>query len=612
MSLPDPNADGTGAPRHRSRRFLRSKRMLLASVSAVTLALGLSVPLALAAPSAHASVTSDSGFEAADGNLTVDGTSVVPPSFDWNGFAPTAWTGTAPYRTSTKVADGWQFGGFEDAQATTSDTGFAGGTKQDDNCATVNTGKAPNKDDLKRIYLASQTLPVATDGGKLHTFLNLAWVRIPQNTTSPSAHVGFEFNQGDTPCPGPNSDGLVERTAGDMLIVYDFTGGSTATPTITLRRWVTSGTCEVGSDSPPCWGPSTNLTDLGYAEARVNTSAVGPVTDAIAPSPPDNLGLNEFGEAGIDLTAAGVFSSNTCTAFGKALGVSRSSGNSATAQMKDLVGPGNFTIANCGQVIIRKVTSPSPDPTDTSFGYTTTGGLDPSTFSLKNGESQDYGSTVFAGSYSVTESDPGPNFKLTGLDCSASSTDNGTTITTDTATGKVSFDLKAQDVVDCTYTNTLQEGAIKITKTSIKGDTPIAGATFSITGPYSYSNSVTTGMDGTACVEGLPFGDYKVTETSAPTGYKIDDTSAHTVTVGTNTTCSGSPEEIPFTDTPLTDITATATSQVSGAGGTTSTITCVNDSSAGVGNSPQEGQSAAVAANGLEPGTYTCTIKIDP
>ena len=67
--------------------------------------------------------------------------------------------------------------------------------------------------------------------------------------------------------------------------------------------------------------------------------------------------------------------------------MSRISGNSSTAQMKDLVGPGDINITNCGRVIIRKVTDPSPDPTDTTFDYTTTGGLDPATFSLKNGES---------------------------------------------------------------------------------------------------------------------------------------------------------------------------------------------------------------------------------
>jgi hypothetical protein len=278
------------------------------------------------------------------------------------------WSGTAPFRTSTKDASDWAFTGLEDASATTSDSAFAGGTKQDDDCATVGTGKAPNKDDLKRIYVSSSTV----DGD---VFLNLAWVRIPQNTTSPSAHIGFEFNQGDTACP-PGSDGLVERTLGDMLIVYDFEGGAADDPRITLRRWVGSGACEVGSNSPPCWGPSVDLTDLGFAEARVNTSLVGPVQDAIAPSPPETLGLNEFGEAGINLTDAGVFDADVCLAFGKAFGVSRSSGNSATAQMKDLVGPGDVNIANCGRVIIRKVTFQAriiwtrPSPTRRRAGST--------------------------------------------------------------------------------------------------------------------------------------------------------------------------------------------------------------------------------------------------
>ena len=126
----------------------------------------LPAAIALAGP-----VGTASGFEDDDGNLIVNST------FDWNGFDPTAWTGTAPNRQSTKTASGWQFLGLEDAQASNGDSSFAGGTKQDANCASVGAGKAPNKDDLKRIYVSSKDV-----GGK--TYLNLAWVRIPQNTTS--------------------------------------------------------------------------------------------------------------------------------------------------------------------------------------------------------------------------------------------------------------------------------------------------------------------------------------------------------------------------------------------------------------------------------------------
>ena len=150
-----------------------------------------------------------------------------------------------------------------------------------------------------------------------------------------------------------------------MLIVYDFEGGSGDLPTLTLRRWVASGSCEVSADSPPCWGTATDLTASGIAEAKVNVMSTA--ADTIAPSSA-TLGLSEFGEAGVDLTDAGVFSANTCTGFGKIFGVSRSSGNSGTAQMKDLVGPGNISLTNCGQIIIKKRSNPRG--LDQAFGFT--------------------------------------------------------------------------------------------------------------------------------------------------------------------------------------------------------------------------------------------------
>jgi len=579
---------------------------MLAIAAALAL-LGAVLP-ALAGP-----VGTAAGFEDDDGNLAPE----APINFDWNSFAPTTWTGTAPFRTSSTNVSGWAFTGLEDAQATTSDTGFAGGTKQDNDCASVGTAKAPNKDDLKRIYVASNTV-----GGDV--FLELAWVRIPQNTTSPSAHIGFEFNQGDTACPA-GSDGLVRRTAGDMLIVYDFEGGATDTPTITLRQWVTSGTCEVGSSSPPCWGPATNLTALGFAEAKVNT--FGSVSDAIAPPPPalpQTLGTSEFGEAGINLTDAGVFSPDVCTAFGKTYAVSRSSGNSGTAQMKDLVGPGNINITNCGNVIIHKVTDPSPDATDTTFDYTTTGGLDPATFSLKDGETFDYGSDVFTGSYSVTETDPGPEFMLTDLDCTASDLSHGSTVTENEGTRTASFVLKPLDTIECTYTNTLQVGALRILKNSTKGG-PVStpGAVFS----YDSSTVTDNGAGdedpdvGEVCVSGLLPGDYTVNEATPPPGYgdasEVDLTA--TVVVGTNCTDNQPSDEnsVTFTNAPLADIQVNFRDGGSGETSATS-IDCDNDPATPdpVDGTPAPGWDTSVTHEGIaidpSPKTITCTIVIDP
>jgi hypothetical protein len=170
-------------------------------------------------------------------------------------------------------------------------------------------------------------------------------------------------------------------------------------------------------------------------------------------------------------------------------------------------------------------------------------------------------------------------------------------------------------VVTCTYANQ-GLGAIKITKKSSKAAaTGLAGARFSIkdsTGSPITASPVTTGSGGTVCVDHLPFGTYSVQEIAAPTGYKIDDTTAHSVSVGAVSTC-GDGQEAAFsaTDTPLTDLTITATSEVSG--GTQSTITCVDSSNGGIGNSPQgPAGSVTATANGLKPGTYTCTVVVDP
>ncbi len=511
---------------------------------------------------------------------------------------------TAPNRVSEKVAAGWTFDGIEDARITTSDNAFAGGTKQDDECPTVITAKAPNKDDLERVYFSTKTVD-QSDGP--HVYLNLAWVRIPQNTTSPSAHVAFEFNQSETLCPG-SSDGLVHRSTangGDVLIVYDFEGGATDTPTIRLSRWIASGACEVASHSPPCWSVAQVL-GTGVAEARVNTSTVGPVDDDIAPNGSETLGLNEFGEAGVDLTDAGVFPVGQCRSFGNAFAVSRTSGEASTAQMKDLVGPGNVDIQNCGRVIIRKKTVPSPDPTDTTFNYTTTGGLDPASFPLKDGEFLDYGPDVFAGSYSVTEADPSAaNFRLSDIDCSASDLSHGSTVTENEGTLTASFTLAAQDTIDCTFENTLKLGAIKVTKTRKHaadgpGDHPHSGVGFTVDGVTK-----TTDANGEACFGDLAFGTYTVHEVT-PAGYSGEGDK--TVTVDNEASCSDVPfggETVSFHNTPLTNLTVSVDSQVDG--GTASTITCDSQTA-----STDPDGDGSLSLSDLPPGTYNCTVVIDP
>ena len=125
----------------------------------------------------------------------------------------------------------------------------------------------------------------------------------------------------------------MHRTAGDILLVYNFQSGSAS---IAYAQWTGSAwTAEVTL--------SSSIAEAGVFEG---TSA----TDSIKPSNGINPASEEFGEAGIDLTAATSGLSNNgraCEQFGTAFGESRTSGSSTSAQMKDYAGPANINISNC-------------------------------------------------------------------------------------------------------------------------------------------------------------------------------------------------------------------------------------------------------------------------
>jgi hypothetical protein len=436
---------------------------------------------------ASADVSGDAGFEGSDANLVSNGNT------DWNSFSPT-WTGSKPYRqaTDSTTVSGWTFTGIEDAQKPpdSSDTQFGGGVKQDDSCPKLSsTSNPPNKDDLKRIYIASRT------AGNGHVYLALSWARVPQNTTSSSMHVGFEFNQND---PATNGCGgtspLVQRSAangGDMLIVYDFEGGSVPV-TLRLLRWQTSGTCdETGkaATSAGCWVATPSFTAW---QAAVNNNAA---TDAIAPDGSDTLQSQEFGEAVVDLTASGVFpaSPTTCVSFGQAFGVSRSSGNSGTAAMEDLAGPAPLSITNCGKVVVKKVTKDAAgnvitnDSTQFTFStslQTLPGPSSVSNFNLTGqpspaspSDTKTINSVKPGTGLTVTESAPSSPYALAtnGISCSS-----GSNATYNTTTRTATFDVAAGQTVTCTFTNQKQKLQSSIT-----------------TAPYVYPNDDATVTAGT-------------------------------------------------------------------------------------------------------------------
>src|SRR5215470_4955928 len=320
-----------------------------------------------------------STFAGGDGNLLASPTT----------FGATDWQNVAGLNADFDLPSG------------TGDNSFGQGTKEDDpNVSVVSGSIPPNKSDLTRFYEASEFA-----GGS--NFLYLAWER---TNVLGSANMDFEINQATTPGLGSPGNHTINRTAGDLLVTFDFTNGG-GRPTLGLLTWVTSGPTSqcFSSNSLPCWG---NHIDLNSSDSIGAVNNLDAVSDPIAPNAPRSLDPLTFGEAAINLTAAGVFPSGTCEALGSAFLKSRASA-SFGAEVKDFVAPVAVNITNCGMINIHKVTENG----DGSFGYTTTGGLTPPTFSLSNGGTRSYKDTVLPGPYSVIESTLPSGWTLKKLTC---------------------------------------------------------------------------------------------------------------------------------------------------------------------------------------------------
>jgi hypothetical protein len=261
------------------------------------------------------------------------------------------------------------------------------------------------------------------------------------------------------------------------------------------------------------------------------------------------------------------------------------------------------------------------------------------------------------GTYTVTEQSD-PDYTLSNIVCTVSGPNgstgnvgvlvngafaNGGNNTFDTGDNTIQANVNAGDVITCVYTNTLNQGALVIKKLSTKTGNPlvqVAGATFcyrTATGCTSATGTnVTDTTDGTGgdsdntigqiCVPNLTPGAYKVNETGAPAGYGIGTSGEQTVTVVTGTNCTtnkpGSGATATFTDPPLSKIEVKFF-RVGTQTETSASIVCKDAGNTVIPASPNEEGSPDPAfddtdetfGNGtstLVPGTYTCTVVIDP
>ena len=456
-----------------------------------------------------------------------------------------------------------------DSPSGANDESFGQGSKEDTAVPSVVDGSIPpNKSDLK-------FFGVYQEGTTSSGFLNLFWSRVqdPTGTTN----MDFEFNQSTT----LSANGVTPvRTAGDLLIIYDLAQGGTH-PVLSLRTWTGSA-----------WGPAVDLTGSGKATGSINTSPI-PAGES------DGLGAHSartFGEAQLDLSV--IFDPNTCESFGSAYLKSRSS-DAFTAALKDFVPPQSINLTNCGKVKIVKtddVGNPlagatftlykdnapvggtrGAEDTITSFSCTT---VADGTCTIDN---------VIQGNYWVVETTVPP-----GHD----------------PAGEVAITVTVDQTVVVPLTDPRHRGAIKILKlrkhvADGPGDHPQSGVDFTVNG-----FTVTTGADGTACVDNLLFGSYTVHEVT-PANYAGE--ADKTVVVDSKASCGVLPYtggSVTFHNTPLSSITVSFTSDV--VGGTAAKISCTGLATDPPDGTPDAFDDTSESFHGLQPGTYTCTVVIDP
>ncbi|NUR72380.1 MAG: prealbumin-like fold domain-containing protein [Hamadaea sp.] len=458
----------------------------------------------------------------------------------------------------------------QDTASGSGDESFGQGTKEDTAVPTVVSGSIPpNKSDLK--YFGIYQEGTTTTG-----FLNLYWARVqdPSGTTN----MDFEFNQSKT----KSANGVTPvRQPGDLLITYDLDKGGTQ-PTLSLRSW--SGTA---------WSAPMNLTASNLATGSINSSAI-PAAQA------DGLGgldPRTFGEAQIAL--AGIFSPTVCESFGSAYLKSRSS-SAFPAEVKDFVPPQTVNITNCGTVKIHKVDDAGTPLSGAEFtlysdvaptGGTRDNGDTATAFKCTTDAAGDCTiSNVPSGEYWVVET-----IVPSGHDPAI---DQHITITPG---GSVTLDP---------VTNPRKRGAILVTKTekhaaAPTGSQPQSGVSFTV-------NGVTKATDATgqACFDGLLFGSYTVHET-VPANYVGEPDKM--VTVDNAASCADTVyagEGVSFVNKPLTTITVSSTSQVPG--GTAAKISCSGLTPDPADGTPNAFDDTSEAYKDLAPGTYSCTVVIDP
>jgi len=236
-----------------------------------------------------------SGFQSKDGNEYSQG------GQDWQNIAPAKWQTDQP-----------------DLFNSSKDDVFISKVNSDNTKPKIGTSAVPyGSSDLSALRLATET----KDN---QSFLYLAWNRIK---SLDSANMNFEFNLNQTLQLRTSTP---TRSTGDLLLTFDFSRGASHVD-LGLSRWGV-GSCQASNVTSGCWSQVVDLDNSGFANGSVS-------------------GDRLFGEASVNLSAAGVYGSSTCVAFNSATLFSRASAAFNSA-ITDFTPPAKISMGNCAEITI--------------------------------------------------------------------------------------------------------------------------------------------------------------------------------------------------------------------------------------------------------------------
>jgi hypothetical protein len=408
----------------------------------------------------------------------------------------------------------------------------------------INTASPPMLDatnpngqtDLNTVWLKSALGPNRAGNETDHLWLYYAWAR---DSNSGSGFISLELNGiGADPvaCKYDTLDDatltagcnpFANRRQNDLMFVWDQSGSSHA---VYVRTFVeTNTTTHAGAWTAP--------DPLDLSKAGVEYSA-----DLFR------------GEMAVDLSLVTVGASGGCITFANVI-PGTVTGNSDTADYKDVVLKIFKLVSNCGIVTVSKVTTPAKTPGTFKFNLHDTTTIFPEdvdadcadstdhsqcegTLTVTTDQTEDPKKTIqdlAQGPYKLVESLIADNFSLVSIVCTP---ETGSAVTLTTA--DTTFPVKAGETTSCVITNSVNVGSLQVIKVVSNG----FGLTKACT-DFKFTLDSTEYPWPVGCsstFDNLAVGSsHSVTETGQQTGYHVsygNDCNDLTIVAGTTKTCT--------------------------------------------------------------------------